>query len=187
MRTILSSVAASLAMLASSGASAAPAQLYEKSVVISWSETREQTSSALPDSGARSVTRNGEFSVYISSAGRAFNRLTFSGASMGRRGQMRSGSSEQVGGEGSGRARSVSFSGRTMTAISPMQGGARRILVTFDTGFSGCSAEVLTGKAGGVSKIGSGSLMNPGTRVEILSVKTGAATCRVQNGNVFGN
>ena len=100
---------------------------------------------------------------------------------------MRSGSSEQVGGEGSGRARSVSFSGRTMTAISPMQGGARRILVTFDNGFSGCSAEVLTGKAGGVSKIGSGSLMNPGTRVEILSVKTGAATCRVQNGNVFGN
>ena len=100
---------------------------------------------------------------------------------------MRSGSSEQVNGEGAGRARSVSFSGRTMTAVSPMQGGARRILITFDGGFSGCSAEVLTGKAGGVSKIGSHSLMNPGTRVEILSVKTGAATCRVQNGNVFGN
>jgi hypothetical protein len=141
----------------------------------------------LPDGAARSVTRNGEFSVYISSAGRTFNRLTFSGASMGRRGQMRSGSSEQVNGEGAGRARSVSFSGRTMTAVSPMQGGARRILVTFDNGFSGCSAEVLTGKAGGASKIGSGSLMNPGTRVEILSVKTGAATCKVQNGNVFGN
>jgi hypothetical protein len=29
--------------------------------------------------------------------------------------------------------------------------------------------------------------MNPGVRVEIHSVKTGAATCRVQNGNVFGN
>jgi hypothetical protein len=187
MRAIFSSFVAGLGMLACGNAAAAPAQLYEKSVVISWSEAREQTSSALPDGAARSVTRNGEFSVYISSAGRTFNRLTFSGASMGRRGQMRSGSSEQVNGEGAGRARSVSFSGRTMTAVSPMQGGARRILVTFDNGFSGCSAEVLTGKAGGASKIGSGSLMNPGTRVEILSVKTGAATCKVQNGNVFGN
>ena len=187
MRIILSSIIAGLAMLAFGEASAAPAQLYEESVVVSWSETRKQTSSASMENAPRSVPRNGEFSVYISSAGRAFNRLTFSGAAMGRRGQMRSGSSEQVGGEGSGTARNVSFLGRTMTAISPMQGGARRILVTFDNGFSGCSADVLTGKAGGASKIGARSVMNPGVRVEIHSVKTGAATCRVQNGNVFGN
>jgi len=187
MRTILTSAVAGLVMFASSGASAAPAQLYEKSVVVSWSETREQTASSTMDNAVRTVTRNGEFSVYVSSAGRVFNRQSFSGAGMGRRGQMRSGSSEQVGGEGGGQIRNVSFSGRTMTAVAPMQGGARRILVTFDNGFSGCSAQVLTGKGGGESKIRAGSLMNPGVRVEIHSVKTGAATCRVQNGNVFGN
>jgi hypothetical protein len=189
MRVMMSSVVAGLAMLACGGAWAAPAQLYEKSIVVSWSETREQTSSAAMASGPRSVTRNGELSVYISSAGRTFNRLTFSGYGMGRRGggRMRSGSSEQVSGESSDRARSLSFSGRTMTAVSPMGGGARRILVTFDSGFSGCSAQVLTGKASGESTIRSRSLMNPGSRVEILSVKTGAASCKIQNGNVFGN
>jgi len=187
MRAVFSSFVAGLAMLGCGHAAAAPAQLYEKSVVVSWSETREQTSSAAMDNAPRTVTRNGEFSVYISSAGRVFNRQTFSGAGMGRRGRMRSGSSEQVSGEGVGKIRSVSFSGRTMTAVAPMQGGARGILVTFSDGFSGCNAEVLTGKGGGESKMGAGSLMNPGVRVEIHSVKTGAATCRVQSGNVFGN
>ena len=195
MRAIFSSFVGGLGMLAYSDAVAAPAQLYEKSVVVSWSETREQTSSAEMTNAVRSVTRNGEFSVYVSSAGRAFNRLTFSGYGMGGPGygtggrgrRFLSGSSEQVGGEGSGSARSLSFSGRTMTAISSMQGGARRILVTFDNGFSGCSAEVLTGKAGGVSKIANPSLITPGARVEIHTVKTSAASCKVQNGNVFGN
>jgi len=188
MRAIaMSRVAAGLTILSCGIASAAPAQLYEKSVIVSWSETREQSTSA--SDGVRSVTRNGELSVYVSSAGRVFNRLTFSGYGMGRRGgtRMRSGSSEQVSGEQSDRARSLSFSGRTMAAISPMGGGARRILVTFDNGFSGCSAEVLTGKASGESTIRGRSLMNPGVSVQIHSIKTGAASCKIQNGNVFGN
>jgi hypothetical protein len=172
---------------------AAPAQLYGKSVIVTWSEDRVQKS-GLRDTPSY-VSRNGEFSVYVSSAGRAFNRMTYAGTRSaggggvghGRSGRHASGSSDQVGGEGQGISRSVSFSGRTMSTTTPMDGGARRILVTFDGDFSGCNAQVLTGKAAGVAKIRSTSSMNAGMPLEIESVKSGRASCKVQNGNIFGN
>lgn len=63
--------------------------------------------------------------------------------------------------------------------------GARRILVTFAGDFSSCSAEVLTGKSAGAAKIVTRG--NNGVALEILSVQTGAASYRLQAGNVFGN
>jgi len=168
---------------------AAPAQLYGKSVIVTWTEKREQRwGGPAPNRASYEVARHGELSVYVSSAGRPFNRLTFSGFTRAGGGSYRysSNSSDQIGGvaAGAGKARNVSFSGQTMTSVTLMEGGARRILVTFNNDFSGCSAQVLTGKSSGVAKIdihGSG-----GMPIELLSVQTGAASCNVQGGNVFG-
>src|SRR5690348_13063112 len=127
---------------------AAPQPLYGKSVVVTWSETRLRKAGAQP--AASTFTRHGDFSVYVSSAGRVFNRLTYSGFTQAPRRYLnfQSASSDQVGGQGSSQ-RNVAFSGRTMTSITPMNGGAQRILVTFADDFSTCSAQVLTGKSTG--------------------------------------
>ena len=57
-----------------SAAFAAPAQLYGKSVVVSWTENRMQTTerSAAPVS----KTAQGRLSVYVSDKGRAFSKRT---------------------------------------------------------------------------------------------------------------
>ena len=166
--------------LGGSVAQAAPSQLYGKSVVVSWTEEREQRVNG--EATTRNVGRSGSFSVYLSSSGKPFSRMSY--AFSGARGGLKHGKKDAVGGEG-GSARSVSFSGSTMTASMAMSGGARNVLVSFDGGFQSCSAQVLTGKESGASHIKAKSMVN-GNEIEIVSVKTGAASCRIQDGNVFG-
>ena len=168
------------AMLLGSAARAAPSQLYGKSVVVTWTEEREQRVNG--EAMTRNVGRNGSFSVYLSSTGKPFSRMSYSFS--GNRGGLKSGKRDAVGGEGSGN-RKVAFSGNTMSVGMGMSGGARNVLVTFDGGFGGCSAQVLTGKESGAKSIRAKSMVN-GNDVEILSIKTGAASCRIQDGNVFG-
>ena len=184
LRLMMSTLLASAALVAAHGAAhAAPSQLYGKSVVVTWTEEREQRNEANPD--ARFVSRNGSFSVYLSSTGRPFSRLSYSFVGGGRKGGLRSGARDAVGGEGGGNV-SVSISGNGLTAVRQMQGGARHIAVTFDSGFAGCSAQVLTGKESGAASMHGRSMIN-GAPLEIISVKTSAASCRIQDGNVFGN
>ena len=57
--------------ISTSGAFAAPAQLYGKSVVVSWTENRMQST---PTSAApQARTASGQLSVYVSDKGRAFS------------------------------------------------------------------------------------------------------------------
>jgi hypothetical protein len=168
--------------LMSSGALAAPSQLYGKSVIVSWQEDRQQTTGQ--DAQIRSISASGEFSVYISDAGRPFSRFTMTVSSArGRRTGTRT--NDAVQGEGS--ARSFNFHGSAMSASMPRgSAGATQVLVTFDGGFQSCSARVVTGKASGAQSTRSTSIIT-GAEVEIFSVKTSGESCRVQNGNVFGN
>ncbi len=72
-----------------------------------------------------------------------------------------------------------------MTATSSSGGLGRRIKITLDSGFAGCSAEVLTGKTGaGPARVIS---VATGNTVEFESVSAGAAACSVQSGNAFAN
>ena len=167
--------------LATSGALAAPAQLYGKSVVVSWTENRMQTTdrSATPVS----KTASARLSVYVSDKGRAFSRVSMT-VDRGRRGSA-SGQRDAVQGEGS--ARSVNFSGNAMMVAAPRgDAGAMMIRVTFDSGFSGCSARVITGKTGGAGFTRVHSMVTGGT-YDFYSVQTSGESCSIQSGNVFGN
>jgi hypothetical protein len=64
-----------------------------------------------------------------------------------------------------------------------MGGGARSVAVNFDVG--SCSAHVIMGMEAGSSAIRSKSIIS-GQDVELLSVKTSDASCRIQDGNLFG-
>jgi hypothetical protein len=167
--------------LASSGALAAPSQLYGKSVIVSWQENRMQTTAM--DSQPRAISAAAELSVYFSDAGRPFSRVSMAVTNM--RGRTRSGNRDAVQGEGS--ARSFGFHGNTMSASMPRgNAGALQILVTFDGNFQGCSAHVVSGKAGGAGYTRVRSMVTGG-EVDMYSIKTSGESCRVQNGNVFGN
>lgn len=166
--------------MTTSSALAAPAQLYGKSVVVGWTENRMQTTDVSPVPQARTAT--GQLSVYVSDKGRAFSRVSMSVHTP--RGT-KSGNRDTVQGEAS--ARSVGFSGNSMTVTAPRgNAGALRIAVTFDAGFSGCSARVISGTAPGAGSTHITSMVT-GRTYDFYSVKTSGESCSIQSGNVFGN
>lgn len=167
-----------VALLSSNVAHAAPPeQLKGKSVVIAWTETRQQR--YVGEGDFHSVNASHTLSIYVSATGRVFSRQinrTVAG----------SGTSEQVAGEGGDpyATRTPMFNGQTMTVIGEAKGGARRTVINFGAGFASCSASAATGFEAGKSKVA----LSPITKkyVEIRSVTTNGASCSVQSGNVFG-
>jgi hypothetical protein len=170
LRSLSTLVAAMLFVSGAGSVIGAPARLYGRSVTVTWTEEQQR----LVGEGLSSVTRSAQFSVYLSSTGRPFSRITFSYQGL-------SGARDAVGGES---GRSVSFQGHELKVVMPMAGGARLVSVTFDGDFQSCSARVLTGKQNGAQKIRVTSPIS-GREIEIVSVRSGAASCRVQDGNVF--
>lgn len=167
-------------LLAAAQAHAAPASVYGKSIVVTWTEERQQK--VVGEEHMRNVMRSAEFSVYISDQGRAFSRMRYSFAN--NRGAIRQGNRDRVGGEGGG-GRNVSFSGNTMNVTMKMgDGGARNLVVSLAS--DSCSAQVIVGKAQGASHIRTKSMVT-GNEMEIASIKSSAASCSVRSGNVFGN
>jgi hypothetical protein len=161
-------------------ANAAPSQLYSKSVVVSWTENRVQR--PVGTATWASVSRSVSESIYISSAGRPFSRITFSGG----RG---SGDQDQVGVSGrnpTGGAKVVQFQGRSLVTVLIYNGGARQIRIDFDPNFSSCSASVILGKSSGAGTFTLRSTVS-GQMMEIQSQSTSGATCSIREGNVFEN
>lgn len=116
-------------------AAGAPEALKGKSVVVTWTETRQQRYVGQPN--FYSVNGSVSMSVYVSTAGRVFSRRTMSTRSG-------SGTIEQAPGEGGGAypTRTALFGGQTMTLIGETKGGAYRTLIEFDASFASCSARV---------------------------------------------
>jgi hypothetical protein len=168
--------AALMLMLAITGpADAAPAQLRGKSITLSWTEQRVERNPATQQQ--RSVGTPFTFIVYVSTADRAFSRLTAGNT----------GSSDQGGGSKDAKAfatRVVNFAGQRMTASNTfIGGGARQIAVTFDAGFSGCTGNVIIGRSGSgpiKQKLMSGAV------IELLSASVGSVSCSVSSGNALG-
>ena len=159
-------------------AAGAPDQLKGKSVTLTWAETRQQRHVGEPN--FYEVTASSKLSIYVSTAGRVFSRLTNSVRGVG------SGTNEQVAGERGGPVptRTPSFDGQTMTVIGEGKGGVRRILVDFDASFGSCNAKVAIAFEAGKSAV----LFSPITKkyVEMKSVSSSGASCAVQSGNVLG-
>lgn len=166
--------------MSTSGAFAAPTQLYGKTVVVSWTENRMQTTDYSPTPVARTVS--GQLSVYVSEKGRAFSRVSMSVST--RRGT-RSGSRDAVQGEAS--ARSANFHGNAMTVAWPRgDTGAVLISVNFDSGFQGCSAHVAVGKANGAQSTRFTALAT-GHEHTLVSAQASGESCSLQSGNAFAN
>jgi hypothetical protein len=162
-----------------SGALAAPQSLYGKTIRVTWNESRSQRVQGEGEFKAVSIPLS--FTVYVSSKGQVFRRLTSSTPS-----GSSSGSKDRVGvsGTDSQGAGNVSFQGNTLVSTTNNGGLGRRIRVTFDGG-SSCSAEVTTGKAG--SGIATTRSNATGKMMEFQSVSAGTASCSLQEGNAFAD
>jgi hypothetical protein len=111
---------------------------------------------------------------YVSSAGRIFIRSN--NRSKGGQLNAERGPEEKVAG-------SLKFQGNSLVGYGGHEGGAWQILVTFDSGFSNCTANVVWGKSGHTQKwIG-----YDGVTYEILSGSITGSKCSIQEGNAFAS
>jgi hypothetical protein len=162
-------------------AEAAPSQLYGKSVVVSISETR--ASRPVTGGPVTSSSSSAQFSVYVSEAGRSFVRSDRT-LTTGRRGTEQKAIDSAPGSKiGVSVSSGVQFSGNTMILTMRMISGARRITVTFDGGFTSCSATVLNAREGGKPMV----IKNRFTGVEreVTDIQASVTGCSVKTGNVF--
>ena len=158
-------------------AASPPAALLGKSVILTWSEVRQQRN--VGDQNFRSVNASHNLSMYISVAGRVFSRQTIrTGAG--------SGSADQISGAPATHV-VPSFAGQTMTVFHPFRsGGMRRQVIVFDAGFANCNATIGFAKEVGRATAITTSVIDKQHLVEMQSISVSNARCSVQSGNVFG-
>ena len=173
---IFSSAVLFVAVFSSSMAVAAPKGLYGKSVTVSWTETRSQRHAG--QTAFRPVSLPFTYTVYVSSEGRPFKRLTSVSAN-----RRATGTKDRVG----WRDRGPKQFGRH--AVRRQQdrfehgssgGYGRRIEINLDSGFRSCSAKVISGKSPG-KKVASMKSVATGNIVEFESISAGPASCSDSN------
>lgn len=164
--------------LPSAAFAAAPQALYGKSITVSWLETRSQRDGQSGPFKPIGLPFTSVF--YVSTEGRLFTRS--STRSPGGAGAVdRVGAS---GGNAAGDARNVSFSGNKIVSRVASQGAARQTQISFDPGFSSCTAQVITAIPAG-AKTAVVRSMTTGNTVEFESVSAGPASCSITSGNPF--
>jgi len=166
-------------LLLATNAVAAPQSFYGKTLRVAWEETRGQRVAG--ETAFKTVSLPFVYSVYVSSRGQLFKRLSSTSAS-----RRANGIKDRVGmsGTDSEGAGAATFQGNTLIATMNNGGLGRRIRITFDGG-SSCSAEVVSGKSG--SAVASTRSNATGKTIEFESVSAGAASCAIQDGNAFAN
>jgi hypothetical protein len=159
------------ASLLAGAAQAAPAELLNKSVTVSYNVSIpgvKADGSAV--SGVRAVTRT----IYISSAGRIFGRV-----------DRRDGRASETKEAGPGSSmNTLHFVGNKLVGVMKFASGAAQMTISFDAGGQSCSASAMAGREGGdqLRWKGVDGTMRQGTGPATITV----TSCSVAAGNVFG-
>jgi len=80
----------------------------------------------------------------------------------------------------------VQFQGNTIVSSRSNGGFGLLVRVTFDGGFSGCTAQVVAAREAGAKSITLRSIVTGGN-VDVESVSAGGASCSIKEGNAFAN
>jgi hypothetical protein len=156
----------------------APAQLRGKTIDLNWSDNRVEK--VIASGRERSVTQSSMVKVYIGTEGRFFTQFGRFANNGGR--HTNSLDLKEVSGGNS--TLNWHVEGLNLTADQKLMRGARRLIVTFDSGFSSCSLRVLHGKEAGLAPIQYTTLNNK-EPVELTSINVTSANCSVATGNSF--
>ena len=150
---------------------AAPKQLYNKTIAMTWGESGTYT--RISDGKPTNPVGQFQAIVYVSSAGRPFVRAS---AKAGRFGGTRERGPEQ-------NSNNVQFDGNRLVMVRENLGVARRILTTFDASFASCTTSVTIGKIGPEATV----VGFDGAVYKVNSMQAGAASCSIANGNALAN
>jgi len=170
-------IAAAIILLSTLQAHAdAPSQLRNKTIQVNWSVDEVAR-------GADGVARNRNIAVshtvYVSSAGRVFERSSRANGRASSQSENAPGASQNRGGEATG----LRFAGNRLVGDTAFAQGARHWEVTFDGSFSSCTVKVTFGReGGGIKRKG----IN-GEMLTIESMKAAAESCSIREGNPFAN
>ena len=160
---------------------AAPQQLLNKTVSLSWTA---QSVVRDPDGKERQTSNNIKYVIYISSLGRLFEHSSRSDVRGTQGGDMDLNAAHTKIGE----ARGLRFEGTSLVAYRGYAGagglGAMRAVATFDSSYSSCTLAVTHGKESGATIKRKGI---DGVVREILSITALGPSCSIQNGNAFAN
>jgi len=151
-------------------ASAAPAELLNKTITISYTTTIPGKS---PDGQTISGVRNSVRTVYISSAGRIFARVF-------RRDRDASATKEAAPGEN---ANTLRFDGNKLVGVMQYVSGASQMVITWDTSGGSCDASILAGRDSGHAIQWKG--VNGKTYTATGPVQTSNVSCSIAAGNAF--
>jgi hypothetical protein len=157
------------------GATAAPSQLYGKSIIVSWT-----SDSVIRNVGEQEFSSRKHPNVrnyYISSKGRPFVRDTFK--------QKKREIVDASGTSDTGGPRAIHFQGNSLVDTEAYIRGARRIQIDFDDSFGSCTAHVIAGKEPSASTFitkGIGGKLN-----ELRSRTYSDVTCAIKDGNVLAD
>ena len=163
---------AAIAMQGPPAFAGAPPQLYNKTIHMSWSVAVAQTS---PDGQKRNVTIAANHTVYVSSAGRLFERASRANGKAMRESKNAPGATQNRGGE----ATNVHFEGNRLVGVTAFAQGARRFVASFDPGFSSCTVAVTFGRdSGGLQRKGIDGVM-----YTIESMTPSGESCSIREGN----
>jgi hypothetical protein len=177
-------IAALILLSAVAYAESPPKELYGKSIIITWTEHRNQrhVDQANYQANFRDVDVPLSRQIYISTEGHFFGRFS------ARSPRGREGSHEAIGTSGKsvgGGPREVQFSAQTITLTGASSGGlARRITIEFNESFSTCEAHIIFAKQAGSDVVVARNLVTGGLN-EIRSATVTGVSCSVRDGNVF--
>ena len=159
-----------LAATVAGTAHAAPEQMLNKSVTVSFSMTiPARGSDGSTQANPRAITRT----FYISSQGRVFARAD-------RRVGGRSETTERGPGEGN-----IRIAGNSLVGVMVLPSGASQITVNFDPSFSSCTAQVVMGAERGKPIVYKG--LDGKTYTQTGPVQTSGVSCSVRAGNAFAS
>lgn len=153
-------------------AGSVPAQAMNKTITISFAATGNAKSA---DGRVKGFSTQVSRIIYVSSAGRLFMRHRATLGSKSRGGDFDP--NDPRTGKGN-----FSFQGNKLVGVIPYAAGARQITVTFDPGFSSCTASVIEGHSseGIIRRKGPN-----GEMYEISGASTSSPSCSIQSGNAF--
>ena len=152
----------------------APRQLYNKTVQINWTTNVTERG---PDGQTKNVAIAVGHTVYVSSAGRLFERGSRATAKGRKQSDLAPGDTQNKGGEAVG----LRFQGAQLVGNVAFARGARQFVVSFDPGFSSCTVAVRFGReSGGLKRVGV-----DGVLYTIDSMTDSGESCAVREGNPF--
>jgi len=161
-----------IAMLFAAPANAAPAGLLNKTITVSYTITIPgKKADGTPVSGSRNAART----IYVSSAGRIFSRVS-----------RRDGNASETRDAGpSESGNTFRFAGDKLVGVLQLASGASQLTVSFDAGGQSCSAAVVTGRENGrpIKWKGVDGMMREATGHATAS----NVSCSITGGNAFGS